>query len=85
VFLARENIAHPALRIALLASSEETTGMTSNSTRSSQFHQLKAAIEIGGNPAVNVIKTVRQHSTLFLSPAIYLPGTTVFELLNYHE
>jgi len=49
------------------------------------FHELKATIEVGSNPAVHVIKPVGEHPTLFMGPAVYLPGTVIFELLNDHE
>jgi hypothetical protein len=46
---------------------------------------MKNSLEVGSNPAVNVMKTVGQHPALFLSPAVYLPGIVILELLNDHE
>src|ERR1700686_476776 len=49
------------------------------------LHQLKASAEVGLNPAINVLQSIRHHPALLPISSIHRHCITILKVLDHHE
>jgi hypothetical protein len=49
------------------------------------FHQLKASAEVGLNPAINVLQSIRHYPAFLPIPSIHRYRVTILKTLDHHK